>query len=118
MGFEENRLMEARRSDLASRVDWVSDRCGDGAGYDIMSFEEDEVSRFIEVKTTNGGSLTPFIVSQNELEFSTETEDAFCLYRVFEFAKSPKLFIVRGALNHSLHLEALDYRARLKALSS
>lgn len=116
MGFEENRLNEANRDDLASKIDWVSDRCGDGTGYDIMSFEEDEITRFIEVKTTNGGSLTPFIISRNELEFSEEAEDAFCLYRVFEFAKSPKLFIVRGALNRNLHLEALDYRARLKAL--
>lgn len=82
-----------------------------------MSFEEDELSRFIEVKTTNGGSLTPFIISRNELEFSEETGDAFCLYRVFEFSMTPRLFILRGDLNQALHLEALDYRARLKALS-
>ena len=117
LGFEENRLNEASRADLVTRIDWVSERCGDGTGYDIMSFEEDEVIRFIEVKTTNGGSLTPFIISQNELEFSEETEDAFCLYRVFEFSKSPRLFIVRGDLNQALHLEAMDYRARLKSIS-
>lgn len=117
VGFEENRLHEEHRADLAARVDWVSERCGDGTGYDIMSFEADDLTRFIEVKTTNGGSLTPFIVSQNELEFSEETEDAFCLYRVFEFAKAPHLFIVRGPMSHSLHLEALDYRARLKTLT-
>ena len=115
LGFEENRLNEASRADLVTRIDWVSERCGDGTGYDIMSFEEDEVIRFIEVKTTNGGSLTPFIISQNELEFSEETEDAFCLYRVFEFSKAPRLFILRGDLNEALHLEAMDYRARLHA---
>lgn len=82
-----------------------------------MSFEEDAVTRFIEVKTTNGGSLTPFIISQNELEFSEEAEDAFCLYRVFQFSKSPQLFIVRGDLNNVLHLEALDYRAKLKSIA-
>lgn len=118
VGFEENRLTEVNRGDLASSIDWVSDRCGDGTGYDIMSFEENGISRFIEVKTTNGGSLTPFIISQNELEFSQETEDAFCLYRVFEFSKAPRLFIVRGALNEILHLEALDYRARMKGLTT
>lgn len=104
LGFEENRLNEASRADLAAKIDWVSERCGDGTGYDIMSFEEDEVTRFIEVKTTNGGSLTPFIISQNELDFSEEAEDAFCLYRVFQFSKSPQLFIVRGDLNQVLHL--------------
>lgn len=117
MGFEENRLNEARRADLVAKIDWISERCGDGTGYDIMSFEEDEVTRFIEVKTTNGGSLTPFIISRNELEFSEEAEDAFCLYRVFQFSKSPQLFIVRGDLTDVLHLEALDYRARLRAIS-
>lgn len=117
LGFEEQRLTEARRPDLARKIDWVSDRCGDGTGYDIMSFEENDVSRFIEVKTTNGGALAPFIISQNELEFAEETEDAFCLYRVFEFARAPRLFILRGDLHHSLHLEAMDYRARLKALT-
>ena len=116
LGFEDNRLNEANRSDLVSKIDWVSDRCGDGTGYDIMSFEEDEITRFIEVKTTNGGSLTPFIISRNELEFSEEAEDTFCLYRVFEFAKSPQVFIMRGALSNSLYLEALDYRARLKSI--
>ena len=110
-------MNEANRADLAAKIDWVSERCGDGTGYDIMSFEEDAVTRFIEVKTTNGGSLTPFIISQNELEFSEEAEDAFCLYRVFQFSKSPQLFIVRGDLKHVLHLEALDYRARLKSIS-
>ncbi|KVG79049.1 hypothetical protein WJ36_22320 [Burkholderia ubonensis] len=116
VGYEEARLIESLRRDLAAKIDWVSDRCGDGIGYDIMSYEADELSRFIEVKTTNGSSLTPFVVSRNELEFSEEAEDAFCLYRVFDFAKAPRLFILRGALSSSLHLEAIDYRARLKAI--
>jgi hypothetical protein len=115
VAFESNRLTEHGRPDLASKIDWISDRLGDGTGYDILSYEESEVARFIEVKTTNGGSMTPFIVTRNELEFSEETEDAFCLYRVFEFSITPKLFILRGALTSNLELEALDYRARLKA---
>jgi Domain of unknown function (DUF3883) len=70
------------------------------------------------VKTTNGSASTPFIVTKNELDFSEETEDAFCLYRVFEFASAPKLFILRGAISVNLELEALDYRARLKSVAS
>lgn len=118
VGYEKARLMEEGRPDLVGQVDWISERCGDGAGYDILSYEADDIARFIEVKTTNGGSLTPFIVSKNEVEFSQETEDAFCLYRVFDFAESPRLFILRGSLSDSLQLEPLDYRARLKALVS
>jgi hypothetical protein len=117
VGFEMARLSDEGRPDLASKIDWISDRLGDGTGYDILSFEASEVARFIEVKTTNGGSLTPFIVTRNELEFSEETEDAFCLYRVFDFASTPKLFILRGALSSHLELEAMDYRARLKSMA-
>lgn len=115
VGFEKARLVDAARPDLASRIDWISDRLGDGTGYDILSFETSELARFVEVKTTNGASGTPFIVTRNELEFSEETEDAFCLYRVFDFAVAPKLFILRGPLAGNLELEALDFRARLKA---
>jgi hypothetical protein len=116
MGFETNRLADEGRPDLASRIDWISDRLGDGTGYDILSFETSEVARFIEVKTTNGGSMTPFIVTRNEVEFSEETEDGFCLYRVFDFSSKPKLFILRGPIASNLELDALDYRARLKAI--
>lgn len=117
VGFERTRLSDEGRPDLVSKIDWISDRLGDGTGYDILSFEVSEVARFIEVKTTNGGSLTPFVVTRNELEFSEEMEDAFCLYRVFDFASTPKLFILRGPLSSNLELEAMDYRARLKAIT-
>jgi hypothetical protein len=115
LDFEKTRLFDAARPDLASKIDWISDRLGDGTGYDILSFETTELARFVEVKTTSGASATPFIVTRNELEFSEETEDAFCLYRVFDFAVAPKLFILRGPLGGNLDLEPLDFRARLKA---
>ncbi|WP_342612694.1 DUF3883 domain-containing protein [Burkholderia ambifaria] len=117
IGYEKSRLTDAHRPDLAAKIDWISDRIGDGVGYDIMSYEDNELSRFIEVKTTNGGSLTPFVISQNELDFSEEMGNAFYLYRIFDFSKSPRLFVLHGALSHSLHLEAIDYRARLKIVS-
>lgn len=115
MNFERARLIDGARPDLASRIDWISDRLGDGTGYDILSFETTEVARFVEVKTTNGTSTTPFIVTRNELEFSEEIEDAFCLYRVFDFGVTPRLFILRGPLSSHLELEPMDYRARLRA---
>lgn len=115
--FERTRLNDEARPDLAAEIDWLSERLGDGAGYDIMSFEASGAARFIEVKTTNGGPETPFIVSRNEKEFSADVGDAFCLYRVFNFAISPKLFIVRGSLADNFVLDAMDYRARLRAAS-
>ena len=53
------------------------------------------------------------MVTRNEVEFSEEQEDAFFLYRIFNFAKQPQLFILRGPLSVHLELESLDYKARL-----
>ena len=51
--LEKRTLINAGRKDLAERVDWVSDRLGDGLGYDIVSSDELGADKFIEVKTTN-----------------------------------------------------------------
>lgn len=78
--FESNRLSDEGRPDLAAKIDCVSDRLGDGTGYDIMSFESSNVSRFIEVKTTNGGATTPpasSVFAWVQPPFCTETCLAF-----------------------------------------
>lgn len=116
LGYERHRLGRLARHDLASRIEWVSDQQGDGAGYDIGSFDDDGSPRFIEVKTTNGGAATPFVVSSNELTFSADAGDAFRLYRVFEFRASPRLFVLRGNLATVLALTPINYRARVAAI--
>jgi len=51
--FERQRLSKAGRKDLVEDVEWTSKMKGDGAGYDIRSFNLDnETELFIEVKTT------------------------------------------------------------------
>jgi hypothetical protein len=41
--FERRRLHdEERRPELAKRVEWIANTLGDGAGYDIASFNPDE----------------------------------------------------------------------------
>lgn len=117
IGYEQTRLGDERRADLIEKIDWVSERLGDGTGYDILSFEVSDVERFIEVKTTNGGPATPFVVSRNEVDFSEEMADRFCLYRLFDFGTAPRLFILRGPLSSHLILDPIDYRARLKTLT-
>ena len=42
------------RPDLAKKVKWISQELGDGAGYDILSFDITGKERLIEVKTTIG----------------------------------------------------------------
>src|SRR6185295_7470645 len=41
LAHERATLLTAGRTDLAHRIRWVSDVDGDGAGYDIRSFEPD-----------------------------------------------------------------------------
>jgi hypothetical protein len=116
--YEQQRLQEAGLAELFERVDWVSDRLGDGAGYDILSVESHTQRRCIEVKTTNGGHGSSFVVSRNELDFSQDAGDEFFLYRVFDFRQEPGLYILRGDISKHVHLEALDYRASFRRLVS
>lgn len=114
--FEQHRLLQEGLAELFPRVDWVSDRLGDGAGYDILSFDSNTEPRYIEVKTTNGAFASSFIISRNELDFAREVEEAFCLYRLFQFRDAPSMYLLRGDIAKQLHLEPLDYRASFKKL--
>lgn len=114
--YEQHRLLQEGLGKLFQRVDWVSDRLGDGAGYDILSFESALEPRYIEVKTTNGAFASSFVISRNELDFAREVDDAFCLYRLFQFRDAPSMYVLRGDLSKQLHLEALDYRASFRKL--
>ncbi len=114
--FEHRRLQEAGMAELLQRVDWVSDRLGDGTGFDILSYDSPDRERFIEVKTTNGSIRSSFIISRNELDFSREAGDSYYLYRIFQFRESPSLYMLQGNLANQVHLEPIDYRASFKRL--
>jgi hypothetical protein len=116
IGFEQQRLTDAGVPELFQRLDWVSDRLGDGAGYDILSYDASDRARYIEVKTTNGTYTSSFIISRNELEFSREAGDAFFLYRLFQFRKEPALYMLQGDVSKQLHLEPIDYRASFRRM--
>ncbi len=109
---EHARLRAEGRDDLARKVRWVSKEDGDGAGYDILSFDTSGKERFLEVKTTNGHSKTPFYISANEKSFADETSDRFRLFRLYDFAKEPKAFKIQPPLESHLNLETATYKAR------
>jgi len=110
--FERNRLTFLGRDDLAKEVEWTSKERGDGTGYDIRSFNpENEKDLFIEVKTSNCGKYQPFYISENEVVFSKENSEIYSLYRVFNFKRVPKLFILPGDISRSVHLVANTYKA-------
>jgi hypothetical protein len=111
---EQRKLVDADRRDLARKVRWVSQEDGDGLGYDIKSFDPSGHERWIEVKTTRGGNLTPFYLTRNENEVSKERPDAFRLYRLHDFSQQPGLFTLTPPLDAVLQLEPMTFRASLK----
>lgn len=108
---ERSSLAAAGRGDLADRVRWVSDQDGDGAGYDIASFEADGRPRLIEVKTTNGWERTPFHISRNELAVAEERRRDWCLIRLWNFAREPRAFELRPPLDAHVSLMPTSFQA-------
>lgn len=108
---EIRRLTNSGRADLARKVEWTSQERGDGAGFDIASFEDTGKPRLIEVKTTNGSNLTPFFLSANELSFADERPDEFKLLRIYNFSEKPMGFELAPPLHSVLALTPANFRA-------
>jgi hypothetical protein len=115
MEYEARRLHAVGAGKLADRIEHVSDTRGDGAGFDILSFDDDGRERFIEVKTTSYVAETPFFISPNEVDFSGAHADQFHLYRLFAFRDKPQMFTMPGAIAANCLLEAVGFRATLLA---
>lgn len=113
--FEKRNLRSIDRPDLLDNVRWVSKIEGDGAGYDILSFDDRGEKKFIEVKTTIGGNTTPFFISRNEYDFSKRETDRFRLFRVFDFRKGARAFELQGPLESFVRLSTETFRADFRA---
>jgi hypothetical protein len=112
---ERRRLVRAGRENLLSDIRWVSAVEGDGAGYDIRSFDPATgEERLIEVKTTCGGPTTGFFLSRNEETLSLERPNEFRLYRVFDLSIRPRIFAIKPPLRDFVHLETANWRATLR----
>ena len=110
--LERYRLKTVGRDDLAQRVVWAARDIGDGLGFDILSFDEgDDSVRMLEVKTTGLGKFFPFYITSNELQCSEDIPQQFHLFRVFDFGREPRLYILHGSLRQLCHLEPVLYRA-------
>jgi hypothetical protein len=106
-------LRSERREDLADQVRWTAVQDGDGAGYDIFSFESDGRDRLIEVKTTNGWERTPFHISRNELAVADANRDNWHLVRLWNFARKPKAYSIRPPLDAHVALTPTSFLASL-----
>ena len=112
--FEQQRLRQMDRPDLARKVKWISQEEGDGAGYDILSFDQKGGERFLEVKTTVGSQTAPFYLTRNELSFSKERPEEFRICRLYDFSKIPKMFELAPPLDKFVHLEPPSFEASFK----
>jgi hypothetical protein len=109
--FERSRLSSLGKDTLADRVEHVAVSQGDGLGYDVRSFFDDGRERFIEVKTTQLGAITPFYITSSEVAFSTEHSDRYSLYRVYDFRRSPAMYSLEGAVEGTCDLQANEFLA-------
>jgi Domain of unknown function (DUF3883) len=108
---ERRKLAEADRSDLARKVRWVAAEDGDGAGYDVLSFDLTGGERLLEVKTTNGSARTPFFLTRTERAMANERPEDWRIYRVHMFAKSPQIFSLAPPLERVVKLNPETWRA-------
>lgn len=111
--FEKSKLISLNKHGLAERVRWTSRDVGDGAGFDIESFDEQENEMLIEVKTTNGWNRTPFHISRNELAVANDNHDSWYLYRIWNFARRPEVFSIRPPLQSHVALTPTSFLASL-----
>ena len=115
--YEKETLISLGKEDLAERIIHTSKIEGDGAGYDIKSFNEDGSVKYIEVKATRGNINTDFYMSPRELRFAELNKDSFCLYRVFDLQKrtnNGKFFVFNGDINNSFNKIPTGFRLSKK----
>lgn len=111
VNLERRRLAEADRLDLARKVRWVAAEDGDGAGFDVLSFDFSGQQRLLEVKTTNGAARTPFFLTRNEREAAAERPAHWRIYRVHLFATEPRIFTIAPPLEKAVNLRPETWRA-------
>ncbi|MEM7028196.1 MAG: DUF3883 domain-containing protein [Chloroflexota bacterium] len=114
--YEEKRLKDLGKPNLADKVKHISAESGDGAGYDIESRDKNGNTIYIEVKATTGADTTPFFITRNELERSYLEQENYYLYRVYNFKEDTgeaDLQIIQGELS-PLCQTPTQYKAGIK----
>ena len=114
--LERRKLVDLGRPDLAAKVVHVSAEQGDGAGYDIESYDKTGLPIFIEVKTTTGSIDSSFFVSENERVVAVHKAERYRLYRVFDWGKKPRIYCLQGKFESCLTLTPTAYRAEIAVL--
>jgi hypothetical protein len=75
--------------------------------------EKDSSEKLIEVKTTVLGKFFPFFVTETGVRCSEVMAQQFRLFRLFDFARSPRLYVLKGSLREKCQLVPLLYHASI-----
>jgi hypothetical protein len=111
LNYERQRLINSGKHKLADKIEHISVNQGDGAGFDIKSYDHMGRELFIEVKTTKYRKEAPFFISSNEVEFAKSHASRYSLYRVYQYSKNPRLFMLPGDITKNCNLSVTQYRA-------
>jgi hypothetical protein len=110
LNYEKWYLQTIGKENYGDQVIWISKEQGDGAGFDILSRNQNGTDKYIEVKTTKLTKETPIYFSRNELEFSIKHSKDYHLYRLFNIEEKPRMFKKNGDLNSICYSIPLTYR--------
>ena len=78
----------------------------------MLSFDEsDDSERLVEVKTTGLGKFFPFYVTATEVRCSEDVGERIHLFRVFDFGRAPRAYVLAGPLGERCRLEPTLFRA-------
>ncbi|WP_347065402.1 DUF3883 domain-containing protein [Flavobacterium sp. WV_118_3] len=106
-------LNEKGLHDKASLVDIVKD----GKGYDVFSFDENGVEKFIEVKTTTGNEYSPFYLSDNEFDFMRLHPNQYSIYRIYNYDAENnfgEFFELNKNVENQLLMKPIQYQVLIK----
>ena len=111
--YEKQQLKSKGLTELANQVEHVA-LDNSNAGYDIKSFDENGVEKYIEVKTTESSKGTAFYISRNEVNVSRQHGDQFWIYRVYTLNKKngkANFYRLNGSVEDHFELVPESYRA-------
>lgn len=95
-------LTEEAKQKCLKEPEHVSITHGDGLGYDILAFDDEENEIHIEVKSSKDKYADGFDISANEVAASQVKDSIYKIYRVYELdikTKTCKLQIYEGPIN-------------------
>lgn len=117
---DQKKKVEKFAPELTGKVRHVSRVDGDGAGYDISSFNDNKEITYIEVKTTKGKKETAFYMSVTEYAFYELHRRSYVIARVYNFdvntGKGEIEYVKGSDFETSFEKEVSAYKLRYKTV--